>query len=50
MRNFSTRMRSAPISLEADRFYYDSGLRMLEARARQGPMFLFVYLAANHYP
>jgi hypothetical protein len=36
--------------IEADRFYYDAALRMIERERGQGPMFLFVYLAANHYP
>ena len=36
--------------VEPDRFYYDSALRMLEREHDKGPMFLFVYLAENHYP
>ena len=36
--------------IEPDRFYYDAALRMIERERGQGPMFLFVYLAANHYP
>ena len=36
--------------IEPDRFYYDVALRMIEREREQGPMFLFVYLAANHYP
>ena len=35
---------------EPDRFYYDVALRMIERERGRGPMFLFVYLAANHYP
>jgi hypothetical protein len=36
--------------IEPDRFYYDASLRMIEREHGRGPMFLFVYLAQNHYP
>jgi phosphoglycerol transferase MdoB-like AlkP superfamily enzyme len=36
--------------IEPDRFYYDAALRMIERERDKGPMFLFVYLAANHFP
>jgi hypothetical protein len=36
--------------IEPDRFYYDAALRMIERERGKGPMFMFVYLAANHYP
>lgn len=36
--------------IEPDRFYYDAALRMIERERDKGPMFLLVYLAANHYP
>ncbi len=36
--------------IEPDRFYYDAALRMIERERGNGPMFMFVYLAANHYP
>src|SRR5262249_52170427 len=36
--------------IEPDGFYYDAALRMIECERDKGPMFLFVYLAANHYP
>src|SRR5229473_5107539 len=36
--------------IEPDRFYYDAARRMIERGRGKGPMFLFVYLAANHYP
>jgi sulfatase-like protein len=36
--------------VEPDGFYYDSAIRMLEREHDKGPMFLFVYLAENHYP
>src|SRR6266481_3842309 len=36
--------------IEPDRFYYDAALRMIARERDKGPMFLFVYLAQNHYP
>jgi hypothetical protein len=36
--------------IEPDRFYYDAALRMIAREHEKGPMFLFVYLAQNHYP
>jgi Sulfatase len=36
--------------IEPDAFYYQTALRMIERERRGGPMFLFVYLAGNHYP
>jgi hypothetical protein len=36
--------------IEPDGFYYDAALRMIEHERDKGPMFLLVYLAANHYP
>lgn len=36
--------------LEPDKFYYDVAARMIESERSKGPMFVFVYLAANHLP
>jgi phosphoglycerol transferase MdoB-like AlkP superfamily enzyme len=36
--------------LEPDKFYYDKALQMLGGERGNGPMFLYVYLAANHFP
>jgi hypothetical protein len=36
--------------IEPDEFYYNTALRMIERERAKGPMFLFVYLAQNHYP
>jgi hypothetical protein len=36
--------------VEPDQFYYDAARRMIEREHDKGPMFLFVYLAQNHYP
>lgn len=37
-------------NIEPDSFFFDAATRMLEARHDRGPMFIFVYLAANHFP
>jgi hypothetical protein len=36
--------------VEPDRFYYDAAAKMIERQRSKGPMFVFVYLAANHFP
>ena len=36
--------------IEPDKFYYDSARRMIERERSKGPMFVFVYLAQNHFP
>jgi phosphoglycerol transferase MdoB-like AlkP superfamily enzyme len=36
--------------IEPDRFYYDVALRMIAREHGKGPMFLFAYLAGNHFP
>ncbi|TAK49008.1 MAG: LTA synthase family protein [Xanthobacteraceae bacterium] len=51
---FDARALGAKV-LEPDRFYYDAALRLFDqergqATAAGQPMFVFVYLAANHFP
>jgi len=36
--------------IEPDSFYYDHALKELAADKDRGPVFMFVYLAANHFP
>jgi hypothetical protein len=36
--------------VEPDLFYYDAARRMIARERGNGPLFLFVYLAQNHYP
>ena len=36
--------------LEPDSFFYEAAARMIGHELADGPMFMFVYLAANHYP
>jgi len=35
---------------EPDRFYFENAARMIEREHHKGPMFLYVYLTANHFP
>jgi hypothetical protein len=35
---------------EPDGFYFDNAVRMIERERGKGPMFLYVYLTANHFP
>ena len=34
---------------EPDRFYFDAATRLIERERERGPMFLYVYLTANHF-
>lgn len=36
--------------LEPDKFYYGKAAHTLESERGKGPMFIYVYLAANHFP
>ena len=36
--------------IEPDQFYYDNTLKMIERERAGGPMFVFIYLSANHFP
>lgn len=36
--------------IEPDSFFFNAATRMLEQHHNRGPMFIFVYLAANHFP
>jgi hypothetical protein len=36
--------------LEPDSFFYDSALKLIAQRQKGMPLFMFVYLAANHFP
>jgi hypothetical protein len=35
---------------EPDRFYFDQAVRTLQRKPADQPMFMFVYVAANHFP
>ena len=35
---------------DTDRFYYDHAARVIAEQRDNGPVFVFVYLAANHFP
>ena len=36
--------------IELDGFYYDAARRLIEQERGKGPLFIYVYLAQNHYP
>jgi hypothetical protein len=36
--------------LEPDKFYFDAAARIVESQRSNGPLFMFVYLGANHFP
>jgi hypothetical protein len=36
--------------LQPDRFFFDQALRVIERERRGAPLFMFVYVAANHFP
>jgi hypothetical protein len=36
--------------IQPDRFYFNAAFDILARERREGPLFMFVYLAANHYP
>jgi phosphoglycerol transferase MdoB-like AlkP superfamily enzyme len=36
--------------LEPDRFFYDQALQVIERERSKYPLFIFVFLAANHFP
>ena len=36
--------------IEPDSFFFDAAAKMLKEEHARGPMFIFVYLAANHFP
>jgi hypothetical protein len=37
-------------AVEPDNFFYDAATRIIEREHQRSPMFIFVYLAANHFP
>jgi Sulfatase len=37
-------------SAEPDSFFYDYAARLIEREGQSGPLFIFVYLSANHFP
>jgi len=50
MQRFSDSDALGAKQIEPDRFYYDSAIRTIEQERAAGPVFMYVYLAANHFP
>jgi hypothetical protein len=48
--NFHDSTALGTSELEPDSFYYNSAIKLLDRGRAKGPMFLYVYLAANHFP
>ena len=40
----------APDDMQPDRYYFDQALRTIARKKQDGPLFLFVYVTANHFP
>ena len=38
------------VGLEPDRFFYDQALQLIQRERGKEPLFIFVILAANHFP
>jgi hypothetical protein len=50
MQNFLDQQSLGTNRVEPDQFYYEAARRMIAREHANGPMFVFVYLAQNHYP
>jgi hypothetical protein len=50
MEQFSDATDMGANGLQPDKFYFDKATRLLETGYGHGPMFVYVYLAANHFP
>jgi hypothetical protein len=50
VQNFYDQQSLGTSHVEPDAFYYDAARRMIDKEHGKGPMFIFVYLAQNHYP
>ena len=50
IQNFIDAKQLGAVGIEADRFYYDAALKVIERERGEDPLFLFVYTAANHFP
>jgi len=50
VQHFSDQHDLGTQQIEPDSFFYDAAARMIEHEHARSPMFVFVYLAANHFP
>jgi hypothetical protein len=50
VQHFSDQQDLGTRRMEPDSFFYDAAARMIEHDHARSPMFVFVYLAANHFP
>src|SRR5262249_22773638 len=50
IQSFSDQAALGTRRIEPDGFYFDAAVKTIEHRHADGPMFMFVYLAQNHWP
>jgi hypothetical protein len=50
VQHFSDQHDLGTRQIEPDSFFYDAAARMIDHEHTRSPMFVFVYLAANHFP
>jgi phosphoglycerol transferase MdoB-like AlkP superfamily enzyme len=50
MQQFSDAADMGAKGLQPDKFYFDKATHLIESERGNGPMFVYVYLAANHFP
>jgi hypothetical protein len=50
VQHFSDQRDLGTRQIEPDSFFYDAAARMIEREHARSPLFVFVYLAANHFP
>ena len=50
IQNFLDAKHLRTLDSEPDSFYYDAARRLIDREHRSGPMFVFVYTMANHFP
>jgi hypothetical protein len=50
IQTFSDQNALGTTRVEPDRFYFDAALRTLAREHAAGPVFMFIYLAQNHWP
>lgn len=48
--NFIDAKKLGSLTNESDSYYYDAARRLIAEERRNGPMFVFVYTMANHFP
>jgi hypothetical protein len=50
IQHFTDSKAMGATNIEPDRYYYDAAARIIEQERGKSPAFIYVYLAANHFP